>query len=208
MIELFITGVVIGILVSCPMGPIGMLCIQRTLSKGQLSGFCSGIGAAFSDLFYAAGTCLFMGLLVNFVEAHERPLQMFGSIIILLFGYYIFRNDPTKNLKPNHELKQTHVQDFVTAFLLTFSNMLVVILLIGLFAQFGFVLPEHSIQMTISGLAGIFVGAVFWWFFITFAVSLMRHWFNIRGIKLFNKLMGIVIMSLAVIGFVASVWFM
>ena len=208
MIELFLTGIVIGILVSCPMGPIGMLCIQRTLSKGQLSGFCSGLGAAFSDLFYAIGACLFMGLLVNFIEAHERSLQIFGSIIIILFGYYIFRTDPAKNLKPNQELRQTHVQDFVTAFLLTFSNILVVILLIGLFAQFGFILPEHTIQMTVSGIIGIFAGAVLWWLFITFAVSLMRHWFNVKGIRLLNKLMGIVMMSLAVIGFVASVWFM
>ncbi len=207
MIELFIIGIVIGILVSCPMGPIGMLCIQRTLSKGRLSGFISGLGAAFSDILYAVATCLFLGLLVNFIQAHERSLQIFGSIIIVLFGYIIFRSNPAKNLQPNHEPKQTLVQDFVTAFLLTFSNMLIVIFFIGLFAQFGFILPEHSIQMTVAGLVGIFTGAILWWFFITFVVSLMRHWFNLKGIKLLNKLMGGLIMTLAVIGFIAAIRF-
>ena len=207
MIELFYTGIIIGILVSCPMGPIGMLCVQRTLSKGQLSGFVSGLGAALSDLIYATGTSLFVGLLVNFVQAHERPLQIFGSIIMLLFGYYIFRINPADNLQYNREQKQTLVQDFVTAFFLTFSNVLIVILFIGLFAQYGFVLPEHSIRMTVFGLVGIFIGAVCWWFLITFAVSLMRKWFNISGLRVLNRVMGAIIMVLAVIGFIAAVCF-
>jgi len=189
------------------MGPIGMLCLQRTLTKGQLSGFFSGLGAAFSDLFYALATCLFLGVFINFVQAHEMLLKIFGSIIMVLFGYYIYRHDPAKDLQHNQEQKQTLVQDFVTAFLLTFSNVLVVILFIGLFARYGFVLPEHSVRMTVSGLVGVFGGAVMWWFFITFVASLMRQWFNIRGIKILNKLMGIIIMTLAVIGFATSVWY-
>jgi len=205
MFTLFYVGIVIGVLVSCPMGPIGMLCIQRTLAKGQLSGFVSGLGAAFSDFIYAIGTCLFMGLLVNFIQAHERSLQIFGSLFMVLIGFYIFRSDPVKNIQQNREPKQTLVQDFVTAFLLTFSNILIVLLFIGLFAQYGFILPEQSIQMTISGLIGIFAGAVIWWLFITFVASLMRQWFNAKGIRLLNKIMGTVIIALAVIVFIISI---
>ena len=207
MLELLYTGIIIGVLVSCPMGPIGMLCVQRTLAKGQLSGFISGLGAAFSDIMYATLTCLFMGLVDNFVQEHQRPLQIFGSVIILLFGYFIFRNNPVKSLQRNQEQKQTLVQDFVTAFLLTFSNILIVILFIGLFAQYAFILPEYSIQMTIVGLTGVLAGAILWWFLITFVVSLMRNWFNIRNIKIINRIMGMIIMVLAVTGFVSSIWF-
>ena len=207
MLELFYAGIIIGVLVSSPMGPIGMLCIQRTLSKGQMSGFVSGLGAAFSDLVYAAGTGLFMGLVVNFVEAHHRPLQIFGSIVLAIFGYYIFQSNPVKSLHHNQESRQTLVQDFVTAFFLTLSNVLIVFLFIGLYARFGFVLPEHSLQMTASGLIGVFFGAVLWWLFITFIVSLMRRWFNIRSIKALSKIVGIVIIVLAVFGFISSIWF-
>ena len=207
MIELFYTGIIVGVLVSSPMGPIGMLCIQRTLSKGQLSGFISGMGAALSDLIYAAATGLFMGLVVNFVEAHHRSLQIFGSIVLVLFGYYIYRSNPVKNLKRNQEVKQTLVQDFVTAFFLTFSNILIIFLFIGLYANFGFVLAEHSLQMTFSGLIGVVIGAVLWWFFITFLVSLLRRWFNIRSLKVLNRIVGIVIISLAIFGLVSSIWF-
>ena len=207
MIELIYTGMIVGVLVSSPMGPIGMLCIQRTLSKGQLSGFISGIGAALSDLIYAAVTGLFMGLVVNFVEAHRHPLQIFGSIVIAVFGYYIYRSNPVKNLKINPEAKQTLVQDFITSFFLTISNVLIVFLFIGLYARFGFVLPEHSLQMTVSGLAGVFLGAILWWFFITFLVSLMRRWLNIRSLKVLNRIVGLVIISLAGFGLVSSICF-
>ena len=207
MIELFYTGIIIGVLVSAPMGPIGMLCIQRTLSKGQMSGFISGLGAALSDLIYAAATGLFMGLVVNFVEAHKHPLQIFGSVVLAVFGYYTYQSNPVKNLKRNEEIKQTLVQDFVTSFLLTLSNVLIVFLFIGLYARFGFVLPEHSLKTTLSGLIGVVLGAVLWWFFITFVVSLLRRWLNIRSLKVLNRIVGLVIISLAVFGLVSSIWF-
>jgi threonine/homoserine/homoserine lactone efflux protein len=181
------------------MGPSGMLCVQRTLAKGQLSGFVSGAGIALSDMFYAIGTSLFMGLVVNFVEAHQQSLQIFGSIVIIFFGCYIFRSNPVMTLKKNSEKSQTLVKDLVTAFLFTLSNMLIVFMFIGLYAQFGFVLPEHSLRMTIAGLAGVFAGTVIWWLFITFIISLMRNWFNIRGLKIVNKIVGSIIILLAIL---------
>jgi threonine/homoserine/homoserine lactone efflux protein len=181
-----------------------MLCVQRTLAKGWRSGFVSGAGAALSDLIYATLTGLFMGLVVNFVEAHQRPLQLFGSIVIAVLGYYIFRNNPLKSLQRNPEQRQTLVQDFVTAFLLTISNVLIVFLYIWRYAHFGFVLPEHPLRMTVLGLVGVFTGALLWWLFVTFIVSLLRRWFNIRGLKLMNRIVGSVIIALAVVGLVSS----
>lgn len=98
-------GIIIGVLVSAPMGPIGMLCIQRTLNKGRWHGFVTGLGAALSDVIYAALTCLGMGVVVNFVEANQAPLQLIGSIVLGIFGYYIFQSNPTRNLKKHREKK-------------------------------------------------------------------------------------------------------
>ena len=171
MLGLIIKGIVIGVLVSAPMGPIGMLCIQRTLNKGRWHGFVTGLGAALSDVIYATLTCLGMGVVVNFVEANQAPLQLIGSIVLGLFGYYIFQSNPTRNLKKQKEKKLSYTQDFITAFLLTFSNVLIVLLYIGLFARFGFILPEHSIWMSLGGISFIGVGAVLWWFGITYIVA-------------------------------------
>ena len=179
MLGLISKGIVIGVLVSAPMGPIGMLCIQRTLNKGRWHGFVTGLGAALSDVIYAALTCLGMGVVVNFVEANQAPLQLIGSIVLGIFGYYIFQYNPVRNLRKQREKKLSFTQDFITAFLLTFSNVLIVLLYIGLFARFGFVLPEHSVWMLSGGIAFIGVGAVLWWFGITFFVNKVRKKFNL-----------------------------
>ena len=202
MLGLISKGIVIGVLVSAPMGPIGMLCIQRTLNKGRWHGFVTGLGAALSDVIYAALTCLGMGVVVNFVEANQAPLQLIGSIVLGIFGYYIFQSNPVRNLRKQREKKLSFTQDFITAFLLTFSNVLIVLLYIGLFARFGFVLPEHSVWMLSGGIAFIGVGAVLWWFGITFFVNKVRKKFNLRGIWILNRIIGSIVMLVSAVGLV------
>lgn len=203
MLALAAKGFVIGILVSAPMGPIGMLCIQRTLSKGRWHGFITGLGAMVSDIVYAILTSLGMGVVVNFVEANQAPLQLGGSLVLAVFGYYIYQSNPVRNLRKQKERRLSFTQDFITAFLLTFSNVLIVLLYIGLFARFGFILPDHSIGMIVGGVGCIGIGAVCWWLFITYIVSKLRKWFNVRGIWLMNRIVGSIIITLSIIGVVS-----
>lgn len=203
MLALAAKGFVIGILVSAPMGPIGMLCIQRTLSKGRWHGFITGLGAMVSDIVYAILTSLGMGVVVNFVEANQAPLQLGGSLVLAVFGYYIYQSNPVRNLRKQKERRLSFTQDFITAFLLTFSNVLIVLLYIGLFARFGFILPDHSVGMIVGGVGCIGIGAVCWWLFITYIVSKLRKWFNVRGIWLMNRIVGSIIIALSIIGVVS-----
>lgn len=203
MLALAAKGFVIGILVSAPMGPIGMLCIQRTLSKGRWHGFITGLGAMVSDIVYAILTSLGMGVVVNFVEANQAPLQLGGSLVLAVFGYYIYQSNPVKNLRKQKERRLSFTQDFITAFLLTFSNVLIVLLYIGLFARFGFILPDHSVGMIVGGVGCIGIGTVCWWLFITYIVSKLRKWFNVRGIWLMNRIVGSIIIALSIIGVVS-----
>jgi threonine/homoserine/homoserine lactone efflux protein len=184
------------------MGPIGMLCVQRTLSKSRWHGFVSGLGATLSDMIYAAVTCLFMGLVVNFVEANQQWIELSGSVVLGVFGYYIFKSNPVRRMKKKRENKLSFAQDFVTAFLLTFSNMLIVFLYIGLFARLSFVLPAWTVWQMLYGLCGIAVGAALWWFLLTTLVSKLRRWFNIRSIRVLNQVIGSIIICLALLGVV------
>ena len=99
MLGLISKGIVIGVLVSAPMGPIGMLCIQRTLNKGRWHGFVTGLGAALSDVIYATLTCLGMGVVVNFVEANQAPLQLIGSVVLGVFRLLYFSIQSCKEFK-------------------------------------------------------------------------------------------------------------
>lgn len=184
-----------------------MLCIRRTFYKGRWHGFMTGLGATLSDICYGILTALGMGFVVNFVEANQTPLQVLGSIVLGLFGYYIYQSNPAKMLsKPSvqHKKKRTYTQDFITAFLLTFSNVLIVLLYSGLYARFGFVLPEHPVSMLAMGIVGIAVGAIIWWFTITSLFAKLGTMINVRRIGLLNRLIGLVVLCLAVLGILSA----
>ncbi|GHT37319.1 hypothetical protein FACS189435_2070 [Bacteroidia bacterium] len=203
MLELVGKGLAIGFLVSAPMGPVGVLCIQRTLSKGRWHGFYTGIGAMLSDLIYATVTCLGLGFVIGFIETNHFYLQLIGSIVLGLFGLYTLRHNPVAELKKQREKKASYTNDFITGFLLTVSNVLIIFLFIGLFAHFNFVAPEHSFWMIAGGVLCIGVGAVAWWFCLTYIISKIKKWFNIRDIWMLNRIVGIVIILVSIGGIVS-----
>ena len=191
-----IRGLAIGILVSAPMGPIGILCIQRTLNKGRWSGFVTGLGAALSDLIYALLTGLGMSIVIDFIEANQNILQILGSLVLVGFGLYL------ADIRKANSSINTFTQDFITAFLLTFSNPLILFLYIGLFARFNFFLPESQLGHHVVGYLSILLGAVSWWFLITYVINKVRARFNVRSIWLINRGIGIIIIIMSIVGFV------
>ena len=143
LIYIIFRGLAIGILVSAPMGPIGVLCIQRTLNKGRRSGLATGIGASLSDLFYAMLTGFGLSIVVDFIENNQAPLQIAGSLVLTCFGIYLYRQNPARNIRKRLNQKSSFTQDFASSFLLTLSNPLILLLLIGLFARLNFYLVAH-----------------------------------------------------------------
>ena len=196
-VDIIYKGFIIGILVSAPMGPIGLLCVQRTLSKGQWHGFFSGVGAAFSDLFYAGITSLGMGFIIDFITANQYILQITGSIMLMIFGFYVFQSNPFKRLHEPKENINRYSQDIVSAFFLTLSNPLIIFLYIALFARFNFIAPEEKLFSILLGLIFILVGALSWWFLITFLVGKLRKIMNLRALLIMNRVVGSVIIVLS-----------
>lgn len=93
-------GFIIGVIVSAPLGPVGVLCIQRTLNKGRWYGFVTGIGASLSDIAYALLTGYGMSFVFDYVNKNIFYLQLFGSILLLAFGVYTFRSNPVQSIRP------------------------------------------------------------------------------------------------------------
>jgi threonine/homoserine/homoserine lactone efflux protein len=204
MLDIIWSGFIIGICVSMPVGPIAILCIQKTLNKGRAHGFVTGAGAAFSDVFYAILASFSMSFLVNFLEMHSFWFQWIGSVVLLLVGFLIYRSNPIKQLSPTQETEQTYGQDFITSFLLTVSNPVILLLLIGLFARFRFISNSTSLPQSIAGLSAVMLGALCWWFMLVSVINLFRRRFNLRGLWLFNKITGVIILVVALAGIVAS----
>lgn len=191
----------IGVLISAPMGPIGMLVIQRTLSKGRWPAFFTGIGAAFSDLVYCLLTGLGISFITDFIETHQFLLQVIGGIVLAAFGLYLFRKNPTRALHTSDvQVSNNYFSDAVTGFFLTFSNPLILFFIIGLFARFNFVLPEFDLAHYIVAYALIFAGALGWWYLVTMLVNRLRRRFNVRSLWLINRIIGSILILMAIFG--------
>ncbi|GHT08858.1 hypothetical protein AGMMS49525_17960 [Bacteroidia bacterium] len=204
-IDIIYKGFIIGILVSAPMGPVGLLIIQRTLNKDRWHGFFSGVGAALSDLFYATITCMGMGIVVSFIEQNQNILQMVGSILLFVYGIYTFRTNPVKNLHKGGVKTRTHSQDTISAFFLTLSNPLILVIYIALFARFNFIVPNEKVYSMLVGLSAIFLGALAWWYLVSYLVNHLRKIINVSALWMINRIFGVIIMALSVLGIVLAI---
>ena len=200
MLEIIIKGILIGLCISVPLGPIGMLTIQRTLHRGQKHGIATGLGATTSDLIYTIITLFFLSFVLDFIEEHRFIIQLVGSLVVGAFGYYIFRSNPATQPKPNETVKHSLPGDFLTSFGLTFSNPLVLFVLIALFARFEFIGNKTTLFVSICGILSILGGAILWWSLLTFLVSRFKSKLNMRELKLINQITGVIIIIIGCVG--------
>lgn len=206
-LDFIFKGILIGIIASAPMGPVGILCVQRTLNKGRWFGFITGVGAAISDFIYA----LIVGLGMSFImEPLQNPeyqfiLQITGSIILLLFGIYCFISNPTKKIHKSGNVKGTLLHNGLTAFLVTFSNPLIIFLLMATYAQFAFVQPSRPFEMVI-GFACIPIGALIWWYGLTWLINKIRGIFEVNGISIINKVIGSIVVLFSLIILIGTIF--
>lgn len=198
-------GFAIGVIISAPMGPVGILCIQRTLNSGRKAGFYTGIGAALSDLFYCLLTGFGLSLIEDFLERNQNVISLVGSFVLVAFGIYMLRKkgpaEPVKSAAPPSVSPHKNI---LAGFLFTFSNPLILFLIIGLFARFNFMLPELHWYHIVVGYILIAAGAVTWWYAITYFVDKLRSRFSLRSIMLINKVIGVIILIFAVVGIVTA----
>lgn len=205
LLYILMTGLLIGIFISAPMGPIGMLVIQRTLNKGQLAAFFTGVGASLSDLIYCLLTGLGLSFVTDFIESNRDILQLIGSLMLVLYAGYLFRANPSRSLnKLESKNVNTYWRDFGTGFILTFSNPLILFFIISLFARFNFMNADYQFYHYIIGYLSIAIGAIGWWFVITYFVNKVRAHFNVRSLWLVNRVMAVLILIMALIGFGTS----
>lgn len=195
-------GVVTGLAVSIPLGPLGILCIQRTVNKNWKSGIFSGIGIAVADTVYAFVAGFSLSIIVDFIRTYELYFKLVGFFVLLLLGIYIFRSNPTKQIQ-DYKLKgSSHMQDFLTTFLVTLSNPLSVFVFIAIFTGYSIVLQFSQPLEALLMIGGIFMGGSLWWFIITGFANLFRHKFTINTLYWANRIIGLGVIVVAVAFFI------
>jgi len=196
-IAYLLRGVLVGIAVSIPLGPIGVMIVQRTLTRGNWAGFFSGVGAAISDLIYALIAGYGFSLIITFIDSHRLTLQVSGGAVLMAFGVYTFLQNPIKQIRSPRKRNSNYWQDVVSTFALTITNPLAVFTFIVIFTSFDVFVEAQSQNLIYVVLIGVFIGALLWWLHLTLLVGLFRRFINIRRLWWINKISGVTIAVIA-----------
>ncbi len=189
-------GMLVGLMVSIPLGPMGVLIIQKTLHKGALSGFIAGMGAASADLFYATVAAFGLGFVINIVQAHELLLQVIGGIFLIAVGLKIYFDNPIRQIRQRRQgrvSKTGLLGDYLSLFFLTVSNPITVVVFMAVFAGMSVFGESSSLLGEVLVVAGVLLGGGIWWYTLSTLVNIFRRKFRLRVLVTINRVSGMII---------------
>lgn len=204
-LHLILTGFGMGLLISAPVGPVNILCIQRTLAKGFWAGFAIGLGAIGADFLISVAAALGITALSGLMSAYETEIQFIGGFILIGFGIKIFLAQPKLPAEMTEPSKiRGHLKGIPQSFLLTITNPGA---LLGIFAIFG------SVSTAVGGftsyldslmiLVGLLSGATLWWLGLTRLIAALRGKMTEKRLKIINQISG-AILFVAGVGLVGT----
>ena len=192
-IHYLIKGFIIGLSISVPVGPIGILCIRRTLAQGRMVGFLSGLGAATADAFYGAIAGFGITFLVNFLIGRQIWLHLIGGALLCILGIKTFLSKPAEQGVPVEGNSRWHA--YLSTFFLTLTNPLTIIFFVAVFAGLGVGTGgEHFLFAGILVL-GIFIGSAMWWLVLSGFTGLLQKLLSPRRLQWLNRISGLIILG-------------
>jgi threonine/homoserine/homoserine lactone efflux protein len=194
---LFIQGVIIGIALAAPVGPIAFVCIQRSLAYGRLHGITSGFGIATADAFYAAVTAFGLALISDFLLAHQWFFRLFGGLALIAVGLRIVFTAPSDvTITPENE---SFFADYTTMLAITLANPLTILFFTIIIPGLGVVIQGSTWATPAIFVVGVFLGEIGWWVFLCGTLGSMRSYLTRERLHLINRLAGFVITAFGVV---------
>jgi threonine/homoserine/homoserine lactone efflux protein len=191
-----IQGILIGLVVAVPVGPLGLLCINRSLMLGALAGLASGLGVASADSLAAGIAALGISLISDFLIEHQLILRLVGGVFLCVLGYRIYRTEPAVRV-PTISTNGL-VGAYMTTFFLTFSNPVTILSFIAIYA--GWHVPSlHGHYLAAAFLmAGVFIGSGIWWVVLFAGLTLFRLNISHGFLGLVHRVSGVLIVGFGV----------
>jgi len=207
MLESILKGIIVGAGASIPLGPIGVMCIQKTLSKGRASGYLTGMGASIADSFYALLAILSLAVVKSFISHNQPIVMLIGGTVVIVIGLKIFLTNPIKQIRMRIYGEKKLFEDFITSFIMTITNPGALFLILGLFAFANMNVDEHSsMSIILAAVVGVFIGANLWWIALCTSINVFRNRLRLRQLMLINRISGIIIMAIGLFSIVKSIW--
>lgn len=203
-LDFFLKGIVLGFSIAAPVGPIGVLCIRKTLQFGRRSGFFSGLGAASADAVYAIMAAFGLTIVSNFLLAGQFWLRLIGGLFLLYLGWKTFVAKPT--LQSKDVPHTTLLNDFVSTFFLTATNPMTILSFLAIFAGLGLSNIQGDYTQSSALVLGVFLGSAIWWLILSEGVTLFRKKVSQNVMIWINRIAGLIILGFG-IGAMVSVIF-
>jgi threonine/homoserine/homoserine lactone efflux protein len=196
-----IQGIVLGLSIAAPVGPIGVLCIRRTLTNGMLIGFISGLGAATADATYGFIAAIGISAVSAFFLDHQSYLRLVGGMFLLYLGYTTFKSMPAEAAA--NASGEGLIGAYASTLFLTLTNPLTIMSFAAVFAGLGVsAIGENSISSFFL-VIGVFLGSMLWWLILSGMVNVLRHNFDHKRLKLVNQLSGLIITGFGIFSLIS-----
>jgi threonine/homoserine/homoserine lactone efflux protein len=190
-IGFFLRGLAIGFSIAAPVGPIGVLCIRRTLAEGRAPGLVSGLGAATADAFYGCVAGFGLTFISNILIGQQLWIRLIGGMFLCYLGLKTFFASPARQAAPIEG--KGLVVAYTSTLVLTLTNPLTILSFAAIFAGLGVASTEGSYISAAVLVLGVFMGSALWWFILSFVVGLVKTKLNITGLQWVNRISGIII---------------
>lgn len=201
--HLLIKGLVLGFAIAAPVGPIGLLCIRRSLAHGRLSGLASGLGAATADACYGSVAAFGLTAVSDLLVAQRMWLNLIGGLFLCYLGVRTFLSRPAaQSANAGHK---GLLSDYASTVVLTITNPMTIVMFVGAFAGLGLVRRSVDYAGATMLVAGVFLGSALWWVFLSSSVGLLGKRMNDSWMGVANKLSGALIIGFGLLALVALV---
>lgn len=195
---LLLQGMGIGLAIAAPVGVIGILCIQRTLSQGHWIGFLSGMGAATADGVYGCIAGFGLSAISDLLVAQSRWLMLVGGLFLCYLGVTTFLQKPPQETSGDIT-RQNGFKSFVSVFLLTLTNPLTIFSFLGIFSGLGLGQTGGDLRGAIALVLGVFLGSALWWLTLSTGVHYLSRQFKLKRLVWLNRLSGVAIVGFGIV---------
>jgi threonine/homoserine/homoserine lactone efflux protein len=195
-ITYLLKGLLIGFSIAAPVGPIGILCIKRTLSSGRLMGLVSGLGAASADALYGCVAAFGLTFIANFLINQQLWLRLVGGLFLCYLGIKTFISNPSTEAVQPQQL--TVLGAYGSTFFLTLTNPVTILSFAAIFAGLGLVEGGINYASAAAIVLGVFLGSAVWWFFLSGITSLFRERVSVNGLRWVNRISGLIILGFGI----------
>jgi threonine/homoserine/homoserine lactone efflux protein len=202
--DFFIQGVVLGVSIAAPVGPIGVLCIRRTLAHGMLNGLISGLGAATADAIYGVIAVFGVSAVSVLLLDYQIYLRCIGGLFLLYIGCITFQAMPASAEGAGKLSNKGLLRAYLSTMLLTITNPMTILSFAAIFTGLGIGTQGIKYISAFFLVGGVFIGSILWWLCLSGMVNLLRHNFSRKRLKLINKLSGLVIIGFGIFSLTAT----